>query len=203
MFLSDYNYYTITYCRIGNQTSGSDLRRAIALARHRAPKCCTRRVIFSAPWSTHKQTRSKESDFSLSYSSLCPPKESDLSLSCHFQNLSTAKHRRMRRGGRGGSCPPKFGQTVGEIRANSGWNSGKARRKKSARESYKLTPLECWWWRHTGNVQGGGCLWMSKSRGVFQILGGWMTSRGQCPRGGGVLVVICVKFRANQPLCPP
>ena len=70
-------------------TSGSDLRRAIALARHRAPKCCTRRVIFSAPWSTHKQTRSKESDFSLSYSSLCPPKESDLSLSCHFQNLST------------------------------------------------------------------------------------------------------------------
>ena len=69
--------------------SGSDLRRAIALARHRAPKCCTRRVIFSAPWSTHKQTRSKESDFSLSYSSLCPPKESDLSLSCHFQNLST------------------------------------------------------------------------------------------------------------------
>ena len=37
-------------------SSGSDLRRAIALARHRAPKCCTRRVIFSAPWSTHKQT---------------------------------------------------------------------------------------------------------------------------------------------------
>ena len=36
--------------------SGSDLRRAIALAHHRAPKCCTRRVIFSAPWSTHKQT---------------------------------------------------------------------------------------------------------------------------------------------------
>ena len=71
--------------------SGSDLRRAIALARHRAPKCCTRRVIFSAPWSTHKQTRSKESDFSLSYSSLCPPKESDLSLSCHFQNLSTVQ----------------------------------------------------------------------------------------------------------------
>ena len=29
-----------------------------------------------------------------------------------------------------------------------------------------------------------------------------MTSRGQCPRGG-VLVVNCVKFRANQPLCPP
>ena len=76
---------------IEQAVSGSDLRRAIALARHRAPKCCTRRVIFSAPWSTHKQTRSKESDFSLSYSSLCPPKESDLSLSCHFQNLSTGQ----------------------------------------------------------------------------------------------------------------
>ena len=45
-----------------------------------------------------------------------------------------------------------------------------------------------------------------------------MTSRRQCPRGGGCLwnvftpppsgnpvsaPVICVKFRANQPLCPP
>ena len=27
------------------------------------------------------------------------------------------------------------------------------------------------------------CLWMSKSRCVFQFFGGWMTSRGQCPRG--------------------
>ena len=26
---------------------------------------------------------------------------------------------------------------------------------------------------------------MSKSEGVFQFSGGWMTSRGQCPRGGG------------------
>ena len=35
-------------------------------------------------------------------------------------------------GGAGGGAAaptPKFGQTVGEIRANSGWNSGKARRK--------------------------------------------------------------------------
>ena len=102
-------------------------------------------------------------------------------------------------GGAGGAgAPPpnsgkqwvKFGQTVGEIRANSGWNSrkqwgkfGQSKKKKSARESYKLTPLECGWWRHTG-MSKGGCLWMSKSRGVFQILGGWMTSRGQCPRGG-------------------
>ena len=46
------------------------------------------------------------------------------------------KHRRMRRGGGqgGGSCPPKFGQTVGEIRANSGGNSGKARRKNGQRK---------------------------------------------------------------------
>ena len=45
-------------------------------------------------------------------------------------------HRRMRRGGGagGGSCPPKFGQTVGEIRANSGGNSGKARRKNGQRK---------------------------------------------------------------------
>ena len=70
-----------------------------------------------------------------------------------------------------------------------------------------VPPLECGW-RHTGNVQGGGGLWMSK-RGVFSIFrradecprGGGspgacdcprvgaffklMTSRGQCPRGGG------------------
>ena len=31
--------------------------------------------------------------------------------------------------------------------------------------------------------KGGWCLWMSKSGGVFQFFGGWMTSRGQCPRG--------------------
>ena len=76
-------------------------------------------------------------------------------------------HRRMRRGGRGGSCPPP------QIRANSGWNSGKqwvkfgqSKKKKSARESYKLTPLECWWWRHTGNVQGGGaCGYLCKISG--------------------------------------
>ena len=49
----------------------------------------------------------------------------------------TLSHRRMRRGGAGGAAAPpnsgkqwgKFGQTVGEIRANSGGNSGKARRK--------------------------------------------------------------------------
>ena len=32
--------------------------------------------------------------------------------------------------------------------------------------------------------KGVGCLWMSKSGGVFQFVGGRMTSRGQCPRGG-------------------
>ena len=33
-----------------------------------------------------------ESDFSLSYSSPCQPKESDLSLACHFQNRSPDNH---------------------------------------------------------------------------------------------------------------
>ena len=55
-------------------------------------------------------------------------------------------------------------------------------------------PLECGW-RHTGTVQGG-CLWMSKSGGVFQFFGGRMTSRGQCPRGGGCLWM-------SSPLPPP
>ena len=92
----------------------------------------------------------------------------------------------MRRGGQGGQLPPpqnsgkqwvKFGQTVGESRAKQ--------EEKIGQRKLQINPFG-----------------MSKSRGVFQILGGWMTSRGQCPRGG-VLVVICVKFRANQPLCPP
>ena len=47
-------------------------------------------------------------------------------------------HRRMRRGGgQGGRCPPQ---------KNSGkqWvKFGQSKKKKSARESYKLTPLEC------------------------------------------------------------
>ena len=43
---------------------------------------------------------------------------------------------------------------------------------------------------------------MSKSRGVFQILGGWMTSRGQCPRGGacGYLCKISGKSTPLPPL---
>ena len=50
-------------------------------------------------------------------------------------------------------------------------------------------PLECGW-RHADNVQGGGCLWMSKSGGVFQFSGGRMTSRvtRTMSKGGGVLV---------------
>ena len=48
------------------------------------------------------------------------------------------------------------------------------------------SPLECGW-RHTGNVQGAGCVLVNvqESGGVFQFFGGRMTSRGQCPRGGG------------------
>ena len=63
---------------------------------------------------------------------------------------------------------------------------------------------------------GGGCLWMSKSGGVFQFSGGRMTSRRQCPRGGGCACEIPPPFRksciracylckiwGNQPLRPP
>ena len=45
-------------------------------------------------------------------------------------------------------------------------------------------------WRHTGNVQGWWCLWMSKSGCVFQFFGGRMTSHGQCPR---VVVLVNVQ----------
>ena len=48
--------------------------------------------------------------------------------------------------------------------------------------------------------KGGGVrLWMSKSGGVFQIFWGRMTSHGQCPRGGGVLV----KNPVSAPGPPP
>ena len=43
---------------------------------------------------------------------------------------------------------------------------------------------------------------MSKSRGVFQILGGWMTSRGQCPRGGGACGYLCKISGKSTPLPP-
>ena len=55
MWISTSLFFLVDF-RVSMSCCGSDLRRAIALARHRAPKCCTRRVIFSAPWSTHKQT---------------------------------------------------------------------------------------------------------------------------------------------------
>ena len=71
-------------------------------------------------------------------------------------------------------------------------------------------------WRHADNVEGGLVLVNVQGGGVFQFSGGRMTSRRQCPRGGGLwnvspppsgnpvsAPVICVKFRANQPLCPP
>ena len=51
--------------------------------------------------------------------------------------------------------------------------------------------------------KGGGCLWMSKSRGVFQILGRWMTSRGECPRGGGACGYLCKISGKSTPLPPP
>ena len=105
-------------------------------------------------------------------------------------------------GGRGGSCPPnsgkqwvKFGQTVGEIRAKQ--------EEKIGQRKLQINPFGMWMMTsHRQCPRGGGCLWMSKSRGVFQILGGWMTSRGQCPRGGacGYLCKISGKWIPLPPL---
>ena len=36
---------------------------------------------------------------------------------------------------------------------------------------------------HRQCPRGGGACECQRVGGVFQILGGWMTSRGQCPRG--------------------
>ena len=110
-------------------------------------------------------------------------------------------HRRMRRGG---SCPPppnsgkqwvKFGQTVGEIRAKQ--------EEKIGQRKLQITPFGMWMMTsHRQCPRGGGCLWMSKSRGVFQILGVWMTSRGQCPRGGGACGYLCKISGKSTPLPP-
>ena len=138
----------------------------------------------------------------------------------------TPKHRRMRRGGGAGgaAAPPKFGQTVGEIRAKQEEKIGQRKLQINPFGMWMMTShrqcprggcaCEClrvgvffkFWesgWRHTGNVQGGVCLWMSKSRGVFSNFGRVDDVTRAMSKGGGVLVVICVKFRANQPLCPP
>ena len=91
--------------------------------------------------------------------------------------VTSYDHRRMRRGGRGGSCPPpKFGQTVGEIRANSGGNSGKARRKNRPE---KATNYPLW------NVDDDVTQAMSKGGVLVNPFGMlMMTSHRQCPRGG-------------------
>ena len=82
-------------------------------------------------------------------------------------------------GGAGGGrqLPP-------QIRANSGWNSGKqwvkfgqSKKKKSVRESYKL------------QINPFG-MWM-------------MTSHRQCPRGGGACGYLCKISGKSTPLPPP
>ena len=51
-------------------------------------------------------------------------------------------------------------------------------------------PLECGW-RHTGNVGGGGCLWMSKSEGVsFSLHQVWKKSSSCCSSYGSKCVYI-------------
>ena len=109
----------------------------------------------------------------------------------------------MRRGGAGGAAAPpnsgkqwvKFGQTVGEIRAKQ--------EEKIGQRKLQINPFGMWMMTsHRQCPRGGGCLWMSKSRGVFQILGGWMTSRGQCPRGGGACGYLCKISGKSTPLPP-
>ena len=105
-------------------------------------------------------------------------------------------HRRMRRGGAGGAAPPP----------NSGkqWvKFGQSKKKKSARESYKLTPLECGWWRHTGNVQGGGGACECPRVGVFFKFweGGWRHA-GNVQGGGGACGYLCKISGRSTPLPP-
>ena len=109
----------------------------------------------------------------------------------------------MRRGAGGAAAPPnsgkqwvKFGQTVGEIRAKQEEKIGQRKLQINPFGMLMMTS-------HRQCPRGGGACECPRVGVFFKILGGWMTSRGQCSRGGGVLVVICVKFRANQPLCPP
>ena len=132
-------------------------------------------------------------------------------------------------GGGGGQLPP-------QIRANSGWNSGKQwvkfrqtvgeiwakQEEKIGQRKLQINPFGMWMmtshrqcprggaceslWNVDDDVtqamSKGGCLWMSKSRGVFQILGGWMTSRGQCPRGGACGYLCKISGKSCTPLPP-
>ena len=52
-------------------------------------------------------------------------------------------------------------------------------------------------WRHTGNVQGGGVLVNVQEWGYLSFFGGRMTSRGQCPRGGGACECLDPPFRKS------
>ena len=49
------------------------------------------------------------------------------------------------------------------------------------------------------NVQGGGACECPRVGAFFKL----MTSRGQCPRGGGRLVFHPSKFRSSEPPPPP
>ena len=105
-------------------------------------------------------------------------------------------------GGAGGAAAPpnsgkqwvKFGQTVGEIRAKQ--------EEKIGQRKLQINPFGMLMMTSHRQCPRGGCLWMSKSRGVFQILGGWMTSRGQCPRGGGACGYLCKISGKSTPLPP-
>ena len=56
-------------------------------------------------------------------------------------------------------------------------------------------PWNMWMTSHGQCPRGGGVLVNVQEGGVFQFFGGRMTSRGQCPRGGVRLVFHLSKFR--------
>ena len=51
--------------------------------------------------------------------------------------------------------------------------------------------------------KGGGACECPRVGGVFQILGGWMTSREQCPRGGGGACGYVCKISGKSTPLPP
>ena len=111
-------------------------------------------------------------------------------------------HRRMRRGAGGAAAPPnsgkqwgKFGQTVGEIRAKQ--------EEKIGQRKLQINPFGMWMMTSHRQCPRGGVLVNVQEMGCFSNFGRVDDVTRAMSKGGGVLVVICVKFRANQPLCPP
>ena len=66
-----------------------------------------------------------------------------------------------------------------------------------------VTGMMAWMTSHGQCPRGGVLVNVSKSGGVFQFFGGRMTSRGQCPRGGGACECLhCAWIGTPQKLYP-